>query len=57
MQEIMQMMFEFFGLADLETILTVGDLFLVLIKIAIGGGLIVFFIKSMFLMGSGRYRL
>ena len=57
MNTVISQLFDFFGIGDLAAILTVGDLFTVLMKIAIAGGLFVFFAKGLFFMAGGKFKL
>ena len=57
MNNVIVELFEFFGIGNLSTVVTVGDLFTVLIKIAVAGGLVVFFIKGLFFMAGGKFKL
>lgn len=56
MNEIMQTLYEFFGVFDYE-ILTVADLMKYVIIISAGMGFITFVFKCIFSLAGGRFRL
>lgn len=57
MNNVIVELFEFFGIGNLSTVVTVGELFVILIKIAVAGGLFVFFCKGIFYMAGGKFKL